>query len=315
MKYDKKFQSILQKLEKIDDEECQSLRSEIESLSDLYQKKDERLHKIIKISDKQQMAILELHEELNIYKNNLEERVKEEMQKRLDQEELLFEQSRLAALAEMIDAVAHQWMQPINIIHMYTDMLEFKAQEKGGATLEEIKKFKENNFQQIHHLLDTLDNFRQFFRPIKEKQKFSVAECVESVLVLTKDELVKYTIEVEVNKEKDFEIVGNPNEFKHIILNLVSNAKHAFLEKNITQRKIIINILGDEKKLEIIDNAGGIDPEIMADIFEMHVSSKGQDGSGIGLYVSSQIAQKHKGEILAQNLENGAKFTFRLKGV
>jgi signal transduction histidine kinase len=313
MKYDKKFRSILQKLESIDDEECKSLKAEIESLSELYQKKDERLHKIIKISDKQQMAILELHDELRVYKNNLEKKVQEEMQKRLDQEELLFEQSRLAALAEMIDAVAHQWMQPINVIHMYTDMLEFKAKENGGASVAEVEKFKKNTFLQIDHLLDTLENFRQFFRPIKEKQTFSVLESVQSVLALTQDELIKYTIEVEVNEVKDFVVSGNLNEFKHIILNLIANAKHAFIEKEIENRKIVINILGDEQKLEIIDNAGGIDPEVLKDIFEMHVSTKGEEGSGIGLYVSSQIAKKHKGEIEAQNLKDGAKFTFRLK--
>lgn len=130
MKYNKKFQEILDRLEQIDDEECQSLQKEIQVLADIYQKKDSRLNKIIKLSDKQQQALLELNEELDSYKNNLELKVQEEIEKRKEQEDLLFEQSRLAQIAEMIDAVAHQWMQPLNIIWMNTELLNLEAKKK-----------------------------------------------------------------------------------------------------------------------------------------------------------------------------------------
>ena len=313
MKYNKKFEKILAKLETIDDEECQSLKKEIEALSLIYKKKDERLHKIIKLSDKQQMAILELNEELDSYKNNLEKKVQDEMEKRVLQEELLFEQSRLAAMAEMIDAVAHQWMQPLNILHMNIDFLDFKAEESGNISASTIKEFKENSFTQIRHLIDTLDNFRQFFRPLGERKTFSLQSAVTSVVNLIKDELIKHDIDVNVNVEKDFFIMGNENEFKHIILNLISNAKYAFMENEIKEKEITVNIFGDKNTMEIIDNAGGIDESIIDDIFQMHVSSKGEDGSGIGLYMSAQIAKKHNGELRVENVENGAKFTFTLK--
>lgn len=315
MKYNKKFEKILAKLETIDDEECQSLKQEIEVLSAIYKKKDERLYKIIKLSDKQQMAILELNEELDSYKNNLEKRVQEEMEKRVIQEELLFEQSRLAAMAEMIDAVAHQWMQPLNILHMNIDFLDFKAEEKGVVSAEKVKEFKENSFTQIHHLIDTLNNFRQFFRPAGEQQSFFVSQTVQSVANLIKDELIKHNIDLSVYIKKDFLVIGNENEFKHIILNLISNAKYAFMENKIEDKKIVINIFGDTNTIEVIDNAGGINEEIIDNIFDMHVSSKGKEGSGIGLYMSAQIAKKHNGELRVENIDNGAKFTFQSKDI
>ncbi len=315
MKYNKKFEKILAKLETIDDEECQSLKQEIEVLSAIYKKKDERLYKIIKLSDKQQMAILELNEELDSYKNNLEKRVQEEMEKRVIQEELLFEQSRLAAMAEMIDAVAHQWMQPLNILHMNIDFLDFKAEEKGVVSAEKVKEFKENSFTQIHHLIDTLNNFRQFFRPAGEQQSFFVSQTVQSVANLIKDELIKHNIDLSVYIKKDFLVIGNENEFKHIILNLISNAKYAFMENKIADKKIVINIFGDTNTIEVIDNAGGINEEIIDNIFDMHVSSKGKEGSGIGLYMSAQIAKKHNGELRVENIDNGAKFTFQSKDI
>ena len=68
-----------------------------------------------------------------------------------------------------------------------------------------------------------------------------------------------------------------------------------------------------EKKIEIIDNAGGIDEKIMPNLFRAGCTTKGEKGSGMGLYMSAQIAKKHNGQLLAENSAEGAKFTFILK--
>jgi signal transduction histidine kinase len=314
MKYNKKFQEILDRLEQIDDEECQSLQKEIQVLADIYQKKDSRLNKIIKLSDKQQQALLELNEELDSYKNNLELKVQEEIEKRKEQEDLLFEQSRLAQIAEMIDAVAHQWMQPLNIIWMNTELLNLEAKKNNGVTPQKVTEYKESNFTQVNHLLETLRNFRSFFKPTTKKSTFSLAKTIESVLNLVQDELIKHAIEVELHVENDFSLLGNENEFKHILLNFINNSKYAFLENEIVKRKIVFILSNDEKKLIYRDNAGGIKEELLENLFEMHTSSKGENGSGIGLYISQQIAQKHQGHIVARNYEDGAEFTFIYEG-
>jgi len=310
MRYNKKFQQILNRLEKIDDEECQELKKEIQILSDLYEKKDQRLNKIVKLSDTQQKAILELHEELDTYKKTLEEKVQDEIKKRKEQEELLLERSRLAALAEMIDAVAHQWMQPLNIIWMQTELLHLDAKKNNGIDEKRVDSYKGMLSEQMNHLLDTLRNFRTFFRPVDEQKPFLLTEAVESVLSLVADELQKYSIEVILDTEKDFSIVGNVHEFKHILLNFINNSKYAFIANKIKERKVYITIDATRHILEYRDNAGGIDESVLDTLFDMHTSTKKNEGTGIGLYMSQQIAKKHNGILRAHNYQDGAKFVF-----
>jgi C4-dicarboxylate-specific signal transduction histidine kinase len=314
MKYTKKFKEILAKLDKIDANEGEILKNEIQQLAEIYTKKESRLEKIIKLSDKQQKAILELNEELDEYKSNLERKVEEEILKRQEQEELLLEQNRLAALSEMINSVAHQWVQPINIIWMDTELLTIQAKKKNGLSVEDIEIFEKKSYKQINHLMETLNNFRNFFQPAKALRTFMVDRAIESVLNLVHNELQKYTITVEFNREDTFSLLGNENEFKHIFINLINNSKDTFIENDIKERKITIKLFSKEKKIEFIDNAGGIDEKILPSLFKMHSSTKGEHGTGLGLYMSQQIAHKHNGYLVAENFAQGAKFTFIYRG-
>ena len=224
------------------------------------------------------------------------------------------EQSRLAALSEMINAVAHQWMQPLNVICMHTEVLNIEAKKNNGLAPQKVESFKKNTLQQVNHLIETLNNFRNFFQPIEGMQPFTITNAIESVLDLVHDELQKYAIEITFDKDNDFSLTGNENEFKHIFINLINNSKYAFLQNNIVNRKITIQLFPDEKRIEYSDNAGGIDKQILPSLFEMHKSTKGENGTGMGLYMSQQIAHKHKGKLVAENISHGAKFTFIYKG-
>jgi signal transduction histidine kinase len=315
MKYNRQFEEIIQKLLPIvtqGDADSQ-LQKDILTLVEIYRKKDERLNRIIKLSDKQQMAIIELNEELDDYKNNLEVKVKEEIEKRKAQEELLIEQSRLAAIAEMFDAVAHQWTQPLNVLSMQVDILNIEAMKKGSLPQEKITQFKENASMQIIHMSQTLENFRKFFKPMDHPEPFSVETMIQGALSLVKNELIRARISLHFDISEDFQIIGNESEFKHIILNLINNAKYALRENNISNPYIKIRVTGERHSIEVTDNAGGIPEEIIDDIFKLHCTTKGKEGSGIGLYMSTKIAQKHHGELFAENTNEGAKFTFILK--
>ncbi len=286
------------------------LKENLEILLTDYKRKSKRLDRIIAQSDKQQNALLHLNEELDRYKNHLEERVEQEIKNRQEKEKMLFQQSKLAAMGEMIDAVAHQWKQPINIISMQVEMLKFEFEE-GIVDEDYISTFQENISRNIQHMINTLDEFRTFFRPNKNIAPFSVREMIDKVLLLIKDELIKNKISVEINEIANFEINGIENELKHLVLNIISNAKDAFNDNNIKNRKITINI--DKNIIEIVDNAGGIPPNIIDDIFKANVTTKAEGkGTGIGLYMSSQIATKHNGTLEVENVENGAKFIFKI---
>jgi signal transduction histidine kinase len=214
----------------------------------------------------------------------------------------------------MINAVAHQWMQPLNVISMQTEVLNIEAKKNNGLAPQKVEKFRRATFEQVNHLIETLNNFRNFFQPINGLSTFRIVHAIESVLHLVDNELKKYAIELEFNKENDFTLVGNENEFKHIFINLINNSKYAFLENHITNRKIKIELFPKEKRIEYSDNAGGIDEKILPSLFAMHSSTKGEHGTGMGLYMSQQIAHKHKGKLIAENIDNGAKFTFIYEG-
>ena len=247
------------------------------------------------------------------YKNNLEKKVEEEIDKREDQEILLAQSTKMAAIGEMVDSIAHQWMQPINIIKMNTQIITY-GMDKNYSEYDKIKECTDAVVQQTEHLTTTLYEFRDFFKNNKNKEDVSIASVVKSVLLLLKDTLIKNLIETEVEIDETIKIVLYPNEFKHILINMINNAKDQFIEKNIKDRKIKFILKKDNNSiiLEIEDNAGGIRDEIIDDIFKANTTTKDEGkGSGVGLYMSQLIAQKNGAKIGVKNANKGAIFTIK----
>jgi len=230
------------------------------------------------------------------------------------QDKLLQQQSKMASMGEMMDAVAHQWKQPLNSISMMNDMLldDFK-----DSIVDEtyIKDMTQTIQHQIEHMVSTLNEFRTFFRPSKDLKNFSLQICLKSVQVLMKDELLKNQINIKTETEEDISIFGEINEFKHLFLNLINNSIDAFNEKKIQKREIYITAksVNEDTIIRYEDNAGGIPQEILGDILKPNVTTKEEGkGTGIGLYMSSQIVQKHQGTLEVANSDVGAVFTIRL---
>jgi len=262
-----------------------------------YEKKEARHEKIMAQSDKQ----------LEGFTRNLDEEIEA-------QAKMLAQQSKMAAMGEMIDAIAHQWKQPLNAISMLSEIAEMDF-EDGIIDAAYVQNYKEQVFSQIEHLISTLDEFRTFFRPNKNVAYFDAKKAIDSVLLLTKDEFIKYTIEVEVQEIDKISIEGIENEFKHIILNIINNAKDAFNENKTQQRLVVIRLFVKENKkfITISDNAGGIPESVIADIFKPNVTTKEEGkGTGIGLYMSDQIAQKMGGSLRVENVGKGATFTLEI---
>jgi len=239
-------------------------------------------------------------------------REKEETEKRLTNEKLLLQQSKMAAMGEMMDAVAHQWKQPLNALSMYSEIIRSDFEE-GSVDQKYVDEFSSNIQMQIDHMVDTLDEFRSFFRPNKEHEEFTVSEIINSVLFLTKDEFMKNRITINIDNEKEIVLHGSKNEFKHLILNIINNAKDAFNDNDIQEKRMItIRLLKDKKgkRIEIEDNAGGIPEDVINDIFNANVTTKEEGkGTGIGLYMSTQIAEKYGAALTVKNVDGGACFT------
>jgi len=233
----------------------------------------------------------------------------------LQKDELLKQQSRLAAMGEMIDAIAHQWKQPLNSISMMSDML--REDFKNGSVDESyIQEFDETIHMQIDHMVSTLSEFRTFFRPTTKNENFTFLDALKSVQVLMKDELVSQNILLCLDIDENLSIFGNKNEFKHLFINLINNSIDSFNEKNITNRKVHIRCYEENNitYIEVEDNAGGVPLDVIENIFKANVTTKKEGkGTGIGLYMSEQILKKNHGSINVHNTEDGAFFTIILR--
>jgi len=250
---------------------------------------------------------------LHNYNDLLEQKVEEEVAKRQIHEKILARQTRLASMGEMMDAVAHQWSQPLSIIDMHINLIP-EDFENGLVDEKYIKEIVKSINMQKEHLLSTLKKFRYFFNPIDKSENFDIDIMIKDTLILLKDEIIKNKIVINYEQQGQNMLYGSSNEIKHVLINILNNAKDSFNSKNIKDRFIVISV--KEKPLYLAltvqDNAGGIDENIIKSIFKPYVSTKKlKEGSGIGLYISSLIMQKYNGKIRAKNVKNGAKFLLK----
>ena len=272
------------------------------------------IYTLIYIIGERDKQIKKLQKENNFFLKKWDKHNILEDQKDKTKDRIIEQQSRLAAMGEMIDAVAHQWKQPLNAISMLLDMLknDFKA---GDVDTEYINDLESTAQLQIDHMVTTLNEFRNFLRPSTKNESFFLHSVLANVLVLMKDELIAQNVHIDANFDHEVKIFGNKNEFKHLFLNLFNNSIDAYNENDIQHRTISVTIYDEKKKIyiEVEDNAGGIPQNVIHDIFKPNVTTKKEGkGTGIGLYMSEQIVRKNNGSINVHNSEKGAFFTIIL---
>jgi signal transduction histidine kinase/methyl-accepting chemotaxis protein len=241
----------------------------------------------------------------------------------IEKEQMLYQQSKMAAMGEMIGNIAHQWRQPISIITMWSNNIIADI-EMGEVNNENLKKYAFSINEQTKHLSQTIDDFRNFFTPNKIKNRFTLQNSIDKTMNLLKATLNNHGIEVIENIEK-ITIEALENELTQAILNIIKNAKDILVTLPKESRKIIfIDIFKKQTEviIEIKDNGGGVPKEIKDKIFEPYFTTKHKSiGTGIGLYMTESIISKHlKGDIFVQNTTysfegveyNGAKFIIKI---
>ena len=246
----------------------------------------------------------------------LEEKVIVETSKQKEQEQLLIQQTRLAAMGEMIGNIAHQWRQPLNALGLILQNIKF-SYEIGELDEKMVDKSVKKATLLTENMSKTIDDFRNFFRPNKAKENFKINEGITKAV-----ELIESTFEHNnIKLEKDFvsseiEFFGFANEFSQVILNLLTNAKDAVLENKIENPLIIIQTKIDDEYIyiSIKDNGLGIKDEIINKIFEPYFTTKDEGkGTGIGLYMSKIIIENNmNGKIEVKNEQNGANVIIKL---
>ncbi|MGE4399471.1 MAG: ATP-binding protein [Campylobacterales bacterium] len=270
---------------------------------------------IVSIHINDQTAIMESRKMLEAYNQDLEERVKKETAKRLDTERALIQQAKMALMGDMIGAIAHQWRQPLNALGLYIQDVP-AAYKLGELDQQYIDTFKSESMNIVQAMSRTIDDFRNFFAPNKKKETFCVEDALLDTIRIVSVQMKNYFIDIHFNHDGKNYITGYKNELEQVFLNILSNAKDALLETKPENMFINIAVSNNGDYVDIVfeDSAGGIKEGIMERVFEPYFTTKEQGkGTGIGLYMSRQIIERHlHGELSVTNGEHGARFFIEL---
>ena len=267
--------------------------------------------KIDKVLKNYENKVLSNAKELEELNQSLEEKVKNEIEKNREKEQLLVQKSKFIALGEMISNIAHQWRQPLSELSSILMNIKFKYSINAldEKTMEE--KSKEAD-KVLEFMSQTIDDFRNFFMPKKEEEEFYLYKAIDSVINIISSTLVNYDIKLEINIDKKIVLKTYLNEYQQVLLNIINNAKDILIEKGVKTPKIIISAYEEDNYvvLYIEDNGGGIFVEPKGKIFEPYFTTKeDSNGTGIGLYMSKIIVDKNmRGKLRVRNTKDGAKF-------
>ena len=232
-----------------------------------------------------------------------------------EKEKMMLLQSKHSAMGEMISMIAHQWRQPLACISSIINRIKLKN------NMNKIDKDFLNNILDetnvyIQYMSNTIDDFRNFFSIDTKKELTSLNEIVLNVYKMINKSFNSQNINIEIEDSKLTERFLFKNELVQILLNILNNAKDAFLEKDIKNPKITISFSENENYQNIFveDNAGGIDEKVILNIFDPYFSTKSKkNGSGLGLYICKTILEKNNlGTITVKNKNNGVIFTIRI---
>lgn len=286
---------------------------EVELKKSLEQKEKE----LEELNQNLELKVLEQTKQLKELNKTLEKRVQEEISKNDEKQKLLFWQSRMASLGQMLGNIAHQWRQPLTELNLTLFNMKKASLNKDEKKVEELYKESKNL---ISGMSTTIEDFTNFFNPLKEKKSFEIKDVINEVLTILRKVIEQEEIKIKVDVPINYKVLGVSNELAQVLINLIQNSKDAFRQNEIKDKNIFISL--KEKKnldkksviLDIEDNAGGIKEENLDSIFEPYFTTKHKSqGTGLGLFMSKMIIEKSlEGTLSHRNSKNGSIFTITI---
>jgi signal transduction histidine kinase len=278
------------------------------------------IHQSLKRKDEEKISTLNHSlktkiKELDHLNKNLHQRVQEELHKQRQKENMLIQQSKLAALGEMIGNIAHQWRQPISAVSAIMMNIKWTGVSQGIDPTFIDARIKEATIQ-LDYMSQTIDDFRSFFKPTKTKSYFNPCHAVERAYHILQASLEDKGIQFYRSNPNTMELYGYENEFSQVVLNLISNAKDMLILREIANPFIQVALSIDKENnlcCAISDNAKGVEERYLEKIFEPYFTSKKGQGTGIGLYIAKEIIEKHMdGSLHVTNNLYGATFIIKI---
>jgi signal transduction histidine kinase len=260
-------------------------------------------------------AVEKRTEDLKTEINELQRKLKEEYTKNTKKDQMMIRQSRLAAMGEMISNIAHQWRQPLDALALTIQDIEdsYRHNEIDDTYIADTV---EKSMELIQHMSVTIDDFRNFYKTNKDIVEFSLKRSIDEAMKIISASLKNSSIDVQIECIQDVVVHGYPNEFSQVILNILSNSKDALIDNRPTDRQIKISIesVNGKGRIVIIDNGGGIPPNVIENVFDPYFTTKEQGrGTGIGLYMSKTIIESNMGgKIDIANIGDRTRVTIEL---
>jgi PAS domain S-box-containing protein len=233
-----------------------------------------------------------------------------------EKEELITQNAKMAAMGEMIGMIAHQWRQPISGIGMSINNMMIDIEFENVDLDKFTKRFEMIN-EQLHFLSQTIDDFRNFLKPNRERVVCKVSELIDQAKTMMGKSFENHNITINEKILSDCDVNVYKNEVVQVILNLLKNAQDILIDKAIEPAIVEIGTYVDDEyvSLYIQDNAGGVPKAIIEQVFDPYFSTKeAKNGTGLGLYMSKTIIEEHhQGLLRVQNMNDGARFTIILR--
>ena len=251
--------------------------------------------------------------ELEGFNQRLQEEIDKAVEKNRTQEKILMQQAKMAEIGSMVESIAHQWRQPLNILGISMTKLSLSC---GLGKPEDTEKTIEIVEQQIQYMSQTIDDFRNFFKQDRIQKRVNINIIVNEVETLLGPLLTRKNITLLRKIDPFVSVLVYPNELKQVLINIINNAREAIEQSKNNEGQIIISCENNSRfcTISIEDTGGGVPLHIIDKIFDPYFTTKFKSqGTGIGLYMAKMIIEKHFfGKLSVHNTVKGACFEIRL---
>lgn len=248
---------------------------------------------------------------LEVLNVSLESRIRDEVAKNREKDVMVIQQGRLASMGEMMRSITHQWRQPLNNLGLILQSLPVTVRHD-ETEAQEVRESVKLSMGIIEFMSHTIDDFRNFFKEERQKSEFAVMDVVRRVEVMVAASLYDKDISMAIQGDNEVRVLGYPNEFAHVLLNLINNARDVLVERKVPQPNISVCSYGQDGKavVTVCDNGGGIAEEHLDKIFDPDFTTKETaKGTGLGLYLSRVMVERHMGgRLTVRNVGAGAEF-------
>jgi PAS domain S-box-containing protein len=252
-----------------------------------------------------------------MFNDKLYHDVEEKSNELAKQETLLQQKSKNAIMGEMISLITHQWKQPLSAMSLKISDIKIKY-ALGMIDEQYINDISKSLMRSINYMSETIDDFKNFFKPNRENEKIKPSEVVKDSLKLLEPIIKKESIDVKADFGNSCEITTRKNELLQVVMNIIKNGIDILIEKEIKPAKIDIKLFETDQTSTIYigDNGGGVPTDLIEKVFEPYFSTKGDKGTGLGLYMSKNIIENQLGgKLRVENINGGATFIIELPKV